>query len=99
MIHTENTRNDGKQVLDGKEMLDDKRVLEDIPEEGPGFGAPTTPPFFGGGGGGFNPTETLIQVCDNGRVRTIREDRIKHFLNHHPGSFVGTCQVTPSTSR
>lgn len=96
---TESTRSDGKQVLDGKEMLDGKETLTDIPEEGPGFSAPNTPPFFGGGGGGFNPQDSLVQICDNGRQRTIRESRLRQFLNNHPGAFLGTCQITPSTSR
>ncbi|MGI8957166.1 MAG: hypothetical protein ACR2II_09670 [Chthoniobacterales bacterium] len=97
--HTENTRNDGKQVMDGKEMFDGKRPLGDTPEEVAVFGPPNTPPFFFGGGGGFNPAEPLIQVCDNGRMVTIREGRLTHYLNNHPGSFVGMCQITPSTSR
>lgn len=95
---TERAHNDGKQVLDGKEMDDGKELLEDIPAEGPGFGAPTTPPFFGGGGG-FNPGDTLIVICDNGRQRRIRESNLERFLNNHPGAFPGTCEVTPSTSR
>lgn len=96
------TESDGKQVLDGKEMLDGKEVLEDIPAEGPGFAAPIAqvPPFGGfGGGGGFNPGETTVVVCDNGRQRTIRASRLDHFLNTHPGAFPGACQITPSTSR
>lgn len=106
------TESDGKQVLDGKEMLGDgkeildgKEVLSDIPGEGPGdFGSPPAnppPPFgpLGGGGGGFNPDDTLVMVCDNGRQRTIRGSRIDQFLHRHPGAFVGSCQITPATSR
>ncbi len=96
---TENTHNDGKQTFDGKEMLDGKEALGDIPEEGPGFGAPTTPPFFSGGGGGFNPGETFVMVCDNGRQRRVRESNLQRFLDNHPGAFRGTCQITPATAR
>lgn len=99
------TESDGKQVLDGKEMLDGKELLSDIPAEGPSdFGAPPAnppPPFssIGGGGGGFNPSESFVMVCDNGRQRTIRESQLDLFLNQHPGAFVGSCEVTPATSR
>ncbi len=96
---TETTRGDGKQVMDGKEMLGGKEVLEDIPEEGPGFGAPNTPPFFGGGGGGFNPEGSSVLICDNGRQRRILEANVQRFLNNHPGAHLGTCEVTPATAR
>ncbi|MEO5718357.1 MAG: hypothetical protein ABIR29_07270 [Chthoniobacterales bacterium] len=96
---TESTRNDGKQVLDGKEMLDGKEVLDDIPEEGPSFSAPTTPSFLGGGAGGFNPDVPFVVICDNGRQRRVPGNHVQNFLNHHPGAFVGTCEITPSTAR
>lgn len=96
--HTENTRNDGKQVMDGKEMFDGKRELGAIPEE-PDFVAPLTPPFYPGGGVGFNPGEPFILVCDNGRQRRVRESLLQQFLDNHPGAFRGTCQITPSTAR
>ncbi len=99
-VQTRTETSDGKQVLDGKEMLDGKRVLEeDIPVEGPGFAAPATPLFFGGGGGGVNPQDTVVPVCDNGQQRRIPANRLRQFLNNHPGSYVGRCEVTPSTSR
>ncbi|HEY1582823.1 MAG TPA: hypothetical protein VGF73_06985 [Chthoniobacterales bacterium] len=83
---------------DGKEVLD-------VPAEGPGnYGGPppiSQAPLPGavGGGGGFNPQELRVQICDNGRQRGIRTTRVNHYLNAHPGSFIGTCQVTPAVSR
>jgi len=66
-------------------------------------GAPPTnqPPFVGalGGGGGFDPNIATIQVCDNGIQRFIPANQLGSFLRTHPGSFVGACVVTPSTSR
>ncbi len=109
---TESTRSDGKQVMDGKEMIDGKEML-DIPEEGPGFGAPSTPPFFDGGGG-FHPGDDIVIICDNGQQRRIlvaraqsdhgRERRIlgrnvQRFLDNHPGAYIGPCEVTPATAR
>ena len=66
-------------------------------------GAPPTnqAPFVGpiGGGGGFDPNIATIQVCDNGIQRFIPANQLGGFLRTHPGSFVGACVVTPSTSR
>jgi hypothetical protein len=95
---------DGKEVLDGKEMLDGKQVLTP-PGEGPAdFGGGTInqvplPGSIGGGGGGFNPGEQLLMVCDNGTQRSVRESQLGAFLRSHPGSFVGSCQPTPTTNR
>lgn len=101
-------RSDGKEVLaDGKEILSDgKEILpsEDIPAEGPPnlAGSPPVyqPPFPGGaGGGGFVPGGSTMQICDNGRQRTLQVNQLNKFMATHPGAFQGNCQVTPSTSR
>ena len=91
---------------DGREVVDRRETTEDVPAEGPGnFGVPAptylTAPLgsVGGGGGGFNPQQPVIQVCDNGRQRGVPASRVDHFLNTHPGSFVGSCQITPVASR
>lgn len=83
---------------------DDVGATEDIPAEGPGgTGAPSNvqpPPFGGGGGsGGFFSPEAQVQICDNGRQHAIRFSRVDRFLGNHPGSFIGSCQITPVTSR
>ena len=95
------TSQDGKDMLDGKDILEGK----DIPSEGPTDfgGGPNNqlplPGSVGGGGGGFNPQEQLFIVCDNGTQRTVRESQLGAFLSSHPGSFVGSCQPTPTTNR
>lgn len=96
------TESDGKEVLDGKSVL----PPAEIPAEGPGnFTGPQptnqVPPLgpIGGGGGGFNPQEPIVLVCDNGHQRSVPSPRVQRFLNRHPGSFVGSCNITPSTSR
>ncbi len=78
----------------------------DIPGEGPdnfGGGAPLNqvplPGSIGGGGGGFNPEDQLLLVCDNGTQRTVAQSQLGAFLSSHPGSFVGSCQPTPTTNR
>ncbi len=78
----------------------------DIPAEGPdnfGGGAPLNqvplPGSIGGGGGGFNPQDQLLLVCDNGTQRTVAQSQLGAFLSSHPGSFVGSCQPTPTTNR
>jgi hypothetical protein len=76
-----------------------------IPGEGPDSfgGGPTTqlplPGSTGGGGGGVNPEDQLILICDNGTQRTVRESLLGGFLSSHPGSFVGSCQPTPTTNK
>ena len=76
-----------------------------IPGEGPDNfgGGPTTqvplPGSTGGGGGGINPEDQKLLVCDNGTQRTVRQSQLGGFLSSHPGSFVGTCQVTPATNK
>ncbi len=94
---------DGKEMLgDGKEVLDSG---EDIPAEGPGnftnnVPSNVSPPLGSvGGGGGFNPQESNVQICDNGRQRSIRATRVNRYLTKHPGSFIGNCQITPAVSR
>jgi hypothetical protein len=66
-------------------------------------GSPPTnqPPFVGpiGGGGGFDPALGAVLVCDNGTARFVPANKLPNFLAAHPGSFVGACVVTPSTSR
>lgn len=85
-----------------------ERDGKDIPAEGPGpdnfeGGLPTNqvplPGSIGGGGGGFNPQEQLLLVCDNGTQRRVRESQLGAFLSSHPGSFVGSCQPTPTTNQ
>lgn len=77
---------------------------QDVPAEGPvsyGGSPPTIqPPFIGGigGGGGVNPGSAIVGVCDNGREHRIPIFRVPHFLETHPGSFIGRCQITPMTS-
>ncbi|HEX3817129.1 MAG TPA: hypothetical protein VHW03_02440 [Chthoniobacterales bacterium] len=81
---------------------------KDIPAEGPGtfgVGAPSNqlpPPGSaegGNGGGGYDPTQHRILVCDNGTQRQVNENNLAAFLRAHPGSFIGTCQPTPTTNR
>jgi hypothetical protein len=66
-------------------------------------GSPPTnqPSFVGpvGGGGGFDPALGTVLVCDNGTARFVPANQLSNFLASHPGSFVGACVVTPSTSR
>ena len=66
-------------------------------------GAPPTnqTPFVGpiGGGGGFDPNIGTVLVCDNGTARFVPANQVPGFIASHPGSFVGACVVTPSTSR
>lgn len=76
------------------------------PAEGGGFNtggpigaAPLPGTVGGGGGGGFNPQEQVILVCDNGTQRQVPENNLGAFLSSHPGSFVGSCQATPTTNR
>jgi len=73
------------------------------PESSNDGGAPATnqAPFVGalGGGGGFDPNIGTVLVCDNGTARFIPANQVTGFLAPHPGSFVGACVVTPSTSR
>jgi hypothetical protein len=79
----------------------------DIPAEGPGEfgGGPTNqlpPPGStggGNGGGGFNPGGTRVLVCDNGTQRRVAQNNLITFLRAHPGSFIGSCQPTPTTNR
>lgn len=78
----------------------------DIPGEGPdnfGGGPPLNqvplPGSIGGGGGGFNPEDQLLLVCDNGTQRTVAQSQLGAFLSSHPGSFVGSCQPTPTKNR
>jgi hypothetical protein len=79
-----------------------QRALGDIPGEGPGGGGPSTqvplPGGVGGGGGGPAATEPVL-VCDNGTQRHITSGSLGSFLTGHPGSFVGSCQPTPTTNR
>jgi len=86
---------------EGREAIepDGKESLPDIPAEGPPPTNVQPPPFVGGGGGGFSPQETVVLVCDNGRERRVRETQLGNFLDAHPGAVVGTCQITPVTSR
>lgn len=103
------TSHDEREVLsDGKEILSDgKEVLpgEDVPAEGPPDSSESAPinqpPLPGsiGGGGGFVPQGSTVQLCDNGRQRTIQASQLAHFLASHPGAFLGNCQITPVTSR
>jgi hypothetical protein len=77
---------------------------QDVPAEGPansGGPPPINQPVFidsGGGGGGVDPQAPIVGVCDNGREHRIPIFRVPHFLQTHPGSFVGRCQITPVTS-
>lgn len=64
-----------------------------------GVGVGATSFGGGGGGGGFNPQDQLLLVCDNGAQRTVRETLLGAFLRSHVGSFVGSCQPTPTTNR
>ena len=90
-------------AIENATILDDKN----IPAEGPGsFGSGPSnqlpPPGSvegGNGGGGFNPTQRRILVCDNGTQRRVNENNLAAFLRAHPGSFIGTCQPTPTTNR
>ena len=90
------TAHDGKEVLSGG---------ENAPEEGPTnfSGSPPTNqlPFIGsvGGGGGFDPGIAPVLVCDNGIARFVPANLVARFIAKHPGSFVGSCVITPSTSR
>ncbi|MGI8890773.1 MAG: hypothetical protein ACR2G0_08335 [Chthoniobacterales bacterium] len=98
------TESDGKQVLDGKEVLSAQ-----VPAEGPvdldESPSNQTPPinFLPNGGGGVvsvNPPQlSFVTVCDNGQQRTVKSVRVPHWLSVHPGGFVGSCEVTPATSR
>ena len=97
----------GTTVSDGKEVRNDgKEVLpgdENVPAEGPSSfsGAPPIgqQPILGGIGGGGNPQDATIGVCDNGRQRRVPVNRLTRYLANHPGSYVGTCQITPVASR
>ena len=77
---------------------------QDVPAEGPSTSGGSPPsgqsPLIGpiGGGGGVNPDSTIVGVCDNGREHRIPIFRVAHFLQTHPGSFIGRCQITPVTS-
>ena len=46
-----------------------------------------------------NSQEPTVLICDNDRQRAIRAGQVNHYLNSHPGSFVGNCMITPATSR
>lgn len=86
-------------VLDSKDAKD----ATDFPAEGPGDLGPISqvplPGSVGGGGGGVNPGEEVFTVCDNGTQRSVRQSQLGSFLSSHPGSFVGSCQPTPTTNR
>ena len=73
------------------------------PEQSSFGGSPPTnqPPFVGsvGGGGGFDPNIATVLVCDNGVARFVPANLVARFIAKHPGSFVGRCVITPSTSR
>ncbi len=77
----------------------------EAPAEGPGnYGGPppiSQAPLPGavGGGGGFNPGDAQVLVCDMGRQHAVRTGRIQHFLNHHPGAYIGVCQITTVVNR
>ncbi|MEO8440031.1 MAG: hypothetical protein ABI540_07390 [Spartobacteria bacterium] len=53
----------------------------------------------GDGGGYFDPEQSVAQICDTGRQSAIRQSDLQRWLNGHPRSFVGSCQITPATSR
>ncbi|MGI8436634.1 MAG: hypothetical protein ACR2NX_06975 [Chthoniobacterales bacterium] len=86
-------------ILDSKDAKD----TGEIPAEGPGDLGPISqvplPGSVGGGGGGINPGEQVFTVCDNGTQRSVRASLLGAFLTSHPGSFVGSCQPTPTTNR
>ena len=46
-----------------------------------------------------NLEEVMSAILDNGIQRFIPANQLGGFLRTHPGSFVGACVVTPSTSR
>ncbi|HEY2801938.1 MAG TPA: hypothetical protein VGI85_15205 [Chthoniobacterales bacterium] len=84
---------------DGKEILAGGKEILEPPAEGPaGPIALLPPPGSVPGAGGFNPPGH-VQVCDNGTQRSISQDQLAEFLSSHPGSFVGTCQPTPTQNR
>jgi hypothetical protein len=86
---------------DGKEILGGGKEILQPPAEGPAGPIALLPPpgSVPGGAGGFNPQENVVQVCDNGTQRSIRADQLAAFLSSHPGSFVGSCQPTPTQNR
>lgn len=85
--------------------IENATILEgkDVPGEfGAGPSNQLPPPGSaegGNGGGGYNPTQRRILVCDNGTQRQVNEGNLVQFLRSHPGSFIGTCQPTPTTNR
>lgn len=86
-------------ILDSKDAKD----VGGIAAENPSYIGPISqvplPGSVGGGGGGINPGEQIFMVCDNGTQRSIRASQLGAFLTSHPGSFVGSCHVTPATNR
>jgi hypothetical protein len=87
------------ETVDIRQVLHGKGTLEDIPQEGPELTAPAVVPFATGGVAGFSPDDSFVHVCDNGQQRRIPQSRLRAFLKNHPGSYVGRCDVTPSSSR